>query len=96
MLNLQPSWRRILIAYNTLTIISIVSIVLVLLPPLLCKSIHRRLPWYGHMLTWLVVSIALLLMIGHQRDDQPPAGLCFVQSALLYATPPLYVVNSIP
>lgn len=41
------------------------------------------------MLSWLVFSVTLLLLLGHQEDRQPPAGLCFVQSALLYATPPL-------
>jgi hypothetical protein len=70
-----------------------VLITLALLPPLLCKSVHRRLPWYSHMLAWLVVSITLLLMVGHQRDNPPPATHCFVQSALLYAALPLCVIQ---
>jgi hypothetical protein len=92
-MELEPNSRRFLIAYNVLVIASIVLIILVLLPPLFCKRVHRRLPWYSHMLAWLVASVALLLLIGHQSDDQPPTGLCFVQSALLYATPPLSVIS---
>lgn len=91
MTKLQENWHEVLIAFNVLTCFAIFLIVLVMLPPLFAKTVRRRLPWYSHMISWLVVAIALLLLIGHQRDRHPPAGLCFVQSALLYAVVPLYV-----
>ncbi|KAJ3560289.1 hypothetical protein NP233_g10935 [Leucocoprinus birnbaumii] len=89
MKNLQSDWENILIAYNVLSIFSVLLIIVTLLPPLLSRSVHRRLPWYSHMLSWLVFSAALLVLMGHQTDKKPPAELCFLQSALLYATPPL-------
>ncbi|KAJ6494878.1 hypothetical protein C8R47DRAFT_389151 [Mycena vitilis] len=66
-----------------------VMLLATLFAAMLSRTIHRSETWYSMVFSWLVYSLSYLLIVGHQLGSPPPRGLCVLQMAFIYATPPL-------
>ncbi|KAJ3716005.1 hypothetical protein F5878DRAFT_659138 [Lentinula raphanica] len=73
---------------NTIYIVSFVALAVILGTKWLNKSIKRTITWDFFIASWLIHCTTFFLSMGHQVGDSAPSfGLCFVQAAMLYATP---------
>ncbi|PCH33972.1 hypothetical protein WOLCODRAFT_135422 [Wolfiporia cocos MD-104 SS10] len=71
-----------------------VGLPLLVLTCLLSKKVKRHPTIINFCLTWIIysVSYSLLLYGRNYKDSHPPQVLCFVQSAVIYATPSMAAV----
>ncbi|KAJ3997173.1 hypothetical protein F5050DRAFT_1711528 [Lentinula boryana] len=73
---------------NTMYIVSFIALAAILGTKWLNKSIKRTITWDLFIASWLLHCITFFLSMGHQVGSSAPSlGLCFVQAAMLYATP---------
>ncbi|KAJ3990158.1 hypothetical protein F5890DRAFT_1481942 [Lentinula detonsa] len=80
--------RTMTILGNTMYIVSFIALAAILATKWLNKSIKRTITWDLFIASWLLHCITFFLSMGHQVGSSAPSlGLCFVQAAMLYATP---------
>lgn len=54
--------------------------------------INRSRTWYSFCISWIISCFSYcLLFIANKQFDDAGYGLCVVQAALIYSSPPLYV-----
>lgn len=83
--------KTLIIIFDILYTVGPVSLLLILLTAWLSRDVRRRPTWFMAVGSWVVISVANTLLIGHQTGsaDQIPDGLCVVQAILIYASPVL-------
>ncbi|KAK1227476.1 hypothetical protein PQX77_009539 [Marasmius sp. AFHP31] len=82
---LGPLW-----VFNVLQVIGFTLNWLILATAVISKEVNRTRVWHLFMTGWVFwcIAHALLFITGHQVGQDPPAGLCLFQAALIYAFPP--------
>lgn len=78
------------ILFDVLVLLSALLIVCTLLPAIFSKAVERTPGWYSLIAGWFLFSLSYGLLIGRQEGlEEPPLGLCVMQSVLVYGVPPL-------
>ncbi|KAK7059751.1 hypothetical protein R3P38DRAFT_968914 [Favolaschia claudopus] len=73
--------------FNISVLLGVVSLGFIAATAYFASTVHRSQLWFRHIFSWIVYSVAFLFLVGHQGGSNPPFGLCFFQSALIYAVP---------
>ncbi|KDR76024.1 hypothetical protein GALMADRAFT_459103 [Galerina marginata CBS 339.88] len=75
------------IVYDVFALLGFLSLSFVLCTALLSSRIHRSTTWFLYIFSWVVYSLGLLLIIGHQGSTKPEFGICLAQAMVIYANP---------
>lgn len=80
--------------FDSLIVIGLVLLIAVLSPAMFSRRIKRLETWFGFITSWIVLCISLLLLVGQPQESEPNPQICLLQAAMLYASPPLFVIIS--
>lgn len=84
------SHHALVILFDAIALLAILLFVVILIPAIFSKNVHRSMGWYSLMIAWLVYSLSYVLLIGRQDTHGLPAfGICLAQTLVIYAVPPL-------
>lgn len=78
--------------YVTFQLFGLFGILITLATVIFSRSIPRHALWFSFAISWVISTVAytLLLWGGYlSSDSKPPFALCLIQSAMIYASPPL-------
>ncbi|KAF9450979.1 hypothetical protein P691DRAFT_788090 [Macrolepiota fuliginosa MF-IS2] len=91
------SRHTLVIAFDVLCFLAVLSILCTLLPAMLSRNVKRSVGWYSLMVAWLLFSVGYVLLVGRQeRPEEPPRGLCLAQVLLTYPAPALMFAGPLP
>ncbi|KAF7312379.1 hypothetical protein MIND_00251200 [Mycena indigotica] len=79
----------LLAVYNFLQIFGFMIVLITLIIAWISPGVHRSRVWYSFMLSWLFFCLSYFMLAGSQVGPEPPASVCLVQAALIYAGPVL-------
>ncbi|KJA26312.1 hypothetical protein HYPSUDRAFT_64036 [Hypholoma sublateritium FD-334 SS-4] len=81
--------KVLIIIFDILYIVGPVSLLIILLTAWRSRDVRRRPTWFMAVGSWVVISVANTLLIGHQTGlaEHIPHGICLVQSILIYTSP---------
>ena len=89
----DPNLTPLVIIFDALNLFSAITLSTVLLIAWFSTRIRRVSTWYLYIFSWDIYSLGYLLILGYQTGGMTPVrGLCLFQSAMIYATPVLWVV----
>lgn len=80
-----------IVAFDVLQIVGFLLLVPVVLTAWRSPRVQRTSTWFAFVLSWVLSSVAFVIIVGQQTGPAPMAGVCLFQAALIYATPALYV-----
>ncbi|KAF8183941.1 hypothetical protein BJ912DRAFT_975646 [Pholiota molesta] len=73
--------------FDVLYILGPVSLLAILLTAWCSPNVRRPSTWFMAVGSWVVISVANILLLGHQMGPMPPHSLCLAQATLIYASP---------
>lgn len=85
--------RADVMAFNIISGAGFLLLTAIFFTVLLSSRVKRVSTWYGYILAWMAFCITPFLVLGHQTHEDPPPSftVCVVDSALMYASRPLWV-----
>jgi hypothetical protein len=80
-------------AFVALNFVGGIGLFVVTLTAIFSPKVRRLPTWYNFCVSWILscISYTLLTFAGQQTTSSPSHSLCFAQSVLIYAVPPLSV-----
>ncbi|KAJ8692340.1 hypothetical protein PTI98_009662 [Pleurotus ostreatus] len=87
--------RELITAYNVVLIVGLVLNVLVVSVAYVSRGVQRCRSWYMFMISWIILSLSFLFLLGQQTGPQPIFGICLAQAVLVYAAPPLTAFSTL-
>ncbi|KAF5327131.1 hypothetical protein D9619_004957 [Psilocybe cf. subviscida] len=84
----QPAVRFIAL-FDALYIAGLVSLIAIVLTAWLSPTIRRSSTWFMFIWSWLLLSIANIIIVGQQTGPEPMTGICLFQAMLIYGLPVL-------
>ncbi|KAF5327130.1 hypothetical protein D9619_004956 [Psilocybe cf. subviscida] len=80
---------HLIVLFDTLFIVGLVSLAAIVLTAWLSPTIRRSSTWFMFIWSWLLISIANIILVGQQTGTEPMAGICLFQAMLVYGLPVL-------
>ncbi|KAJ7585069.1 hypothetical protein C8J56DRAFT_949794 [Mycena floridula] len=90
-----PEDRRNVAIFLGLHAAGLVLLSIVFLTALLSTTIQRMSTWFMFIFSYMFYCTSFLLLGGHNCDPIPPATLCNIQAALIYASPVLSACSTL-
>ncbi|TFK73674.1 hypothetical protein BDN72DRAFT_834548 [Pluteus cervinus] len=84
----HPRVLPVTLIFDLLQLLALVLLVLVASSAMLSRRVHRMRTWYSFLLSWIIYTIAFLLLPFKSPDFEPDRATCLFQASMIYATPP--------
>ncbi|KDR76148.1 hypothetical protein GALMADRAFT_247359 [Galerina marginata CBS 339.88] len=80
---------RVVVAFDSISIVAIIFLPIIILTAAFSSRIVRVSTWFMVVGSMLMISVANVLLLGHQTGPLPPRALCLIQAMLMYGYPNL-------
>ncbi|KAL4264672.1 hypothetical protein AB1N83_003958 [Pleurotus pulmonarius] len=88
-------YHQLITTYNVVLIVGLVLNILVVSVAYVSRRVQRCRSWYIFMMSWIILSLSFLFLLGQQTGPKPAFEICLAQAVLIYAAPPLTAFSTL-